>query len=196
MTGGVCVAIDQGGHATRASAYSAAGQIEGAALVTIATKRNSLGHVEHDPDELVASVDTALAELARLVEPSRWTAAGLAVEEAVAAGTAKSPRLIVTARSDAPFVQPDLLVEGPAGLAFGKPRMEPREGGRVLRFVVPAIPGPETVLAGAPLTPASDVANAIRLAPQTPAWRAVLRVMCIRRPLVHSRRASAQSTAE
>ncbi len=84
--------------------------------------------------------------------PSPATAAGLAVEEAVAAGTAKSPRLIVTARSDAPFVQPDLLVEGPAGLAFGKPRMEPREGGRVLRFVVPAIPGPETVLAGAPLT--------------------------------------------
>ena len=72
MTGGVWVAIDQGGHATRASAYSAGGDLEGAALVTIATQRNALGHVEHDPAELVASVETALAELARLVEPSRY----------------------------------------------------------------------------------------------------------------------------
>ncbi len=84
--------------------------------------------------------------------PSAATAAGLAVEEAVAAGTTKSPRLILTARSDTPFVRPDLLVEGPAGLAFGKPRIEPREGGRVLRFILPAIPGPETSLAGSPLT--------------------------------------------
>jgi len=80
MTDAAFVAIDQGGHATRASAYSARGELEGAALVTIATQRNALGHVEHDPDELVTSVDTALAELARLVEPARWTAAGLAVQ--------------------------------------------------------------------------------------------------------------------
>jgi glycerol kinase len=80
MSGDVFVAIDQGGHATRASAYSAGGTLEGAALVTIATQRNSLGHVEHDPAELVASVETALAELARIVEPGRWAAAGLAVQ--------------------------------------------------------------------------------------------------------------------
>jgi glycerol kinase len=36
--------------------------------------------VEHDPEELVASVETALAELARIVEPQRWAAAGLAVQ--------------------------------------------------------------------------------------------------------------------
>jgi glycerol kinase len=80
MTGGVHVAIDQGGHATRASAWSATGTLEGAALVTIATQRNALGHVEHDPEELVGSVETALAELARIVEPQRWSAAGLAVQ--------------------------------------------------------------------------------------------------------------------
>jgi glycerol kinase len=80
MTGGVCLAIDQGGHATRASAYAASGELEGAAFVTVATQRNALGHVEHDPEEIVASVQTALSELARLVEPSRWTAAGLAVQ--------------------------------------------------------------------------------------------------------------------
>ena len=80
MTGGVHVAIDQGGHATRASAWSADGTLEGAALVTIATQRNALGHVEHEPEELVASVETALGELARIVEPQRWAAAGLAVQ--------------------------------------------------------------------------------------------------------------------
>lgn len=80
MTGEVFVAIDQGGHATRASAYGAAGSLEGAALVTIATQRNALGHVEHDPEEIVASVRTALSELARIVPAGQWAAAGLAVQ--------------------------------------------------------------------------------------------------------------------
>jgi glycerol kinase len=80
MTGDCFVAIDQGGHATRASAYDAAGGLEGAALVTISTQRNALGHVEHDPEEVVGSVATALAELARIVAPARWKAAGFAVQ--------------------------------------------------------------------------------------------------------------------
>lgn len=80
MTGPVYVAIDQGGHATRASAYDAAGVLAGSALVTIATQRNALGHVEHDPDEIVASVRTALAELAQIVAPSHWEGAGFAVQ--------------------------------------------------------------------------------------------------------------------
>jgi len=80
MSDDVFVAIDQGGHATRATAYDAAGQVHGAALVTIATQRNALGHVEHDPDEVQTSVTTALAELARHVPASRWAAAGFAVQ--------------------------------------------------------------------------------------------------------------------
>jgi glycerol kinase len=80
MSGGLFIAIDQGGHATRASAYNAVGTLEGAALVTIATQHNALGHIEHDPEEIVASVRTALAELARIVPGSRWAAAGFAVQ--------------------------------------------------------------------------------------------------------------------
>jgi hypothetical protein len=80
MTEPVFVAVDQGGHATRASAFTAGGELEGAALVTIATQRNALGHVEHDADEVVASARTALAELARLVPVERWAASGLAVQ--------------------------------------------------------------------------------------------------------------------
>ncbi len=80
MTGGLYIAIDQGGHATRASAYDATGTLAGAALVTIATQHNALGHVEHDPEEIVASVRTALAELARIAPVSRWESAGFAVQ--------------------------------------------------------------------------------------------------------------------
>ena len=80
MNDPVCVAIDQGGHATRASAYDASGNLAGAALVTIATQRNALDHVEHDPEEIVSSVTIALAELAHRVPAARWTAAGIAVQ--------------------------------------------------------------------------------------------------------------------
>lgn len=48
--------------------------------MTVATQHNALGHVEHDAEELVASVSTALAELARLVPAERWAAAGFAVQ--------------------------------------------------------------------------------------------------------------------
>jgi len=80
MSGAVYVAIDQGGHATRATAYDATGALASAALVTIATQHNALGHIEHDPDEIVGSVQTALAELAHHVPAARWTAAGFAVQ--------------------------------------------------------------------------------------------------------------------
>ncbi|MGB5133175.1 MAG: FGGY family carbohydrate kinase [Steroidobacteraceae bacterium] len=80
MSDPVYIAIDQGAHATRATAFNAHGAHEGAALVTIATQHNALGHVEHDAEEVVASVATALAELARLVPVARWQAAGFAVQ--------------------------------------------------------------------------------------------------------------------
>ena len=65
----------------RAPAPMAAdGTLEGAAFVTIATQRNALGHVEHDPEESSRASTTALAELARIVPVARWAAAGLAVQ--------------------------------------------------------------------------------------------------------------------
>jgi suppressor for copper-sensitivity B len=84
--------------------------------------------------------------------PSAATAAGLRIEAANAGGSGTSTRLTVTARSDAPFVRPDLLVEGPSGLAFGKPRVERHEGGHLVRFVLPAFPSADTALTDARLT--------------------------------------------
>ncbi len=77
---GVFVAIDQGGHASRAVAYDGRGRRLASAFAVISTHRNALGHVEHDGEDIVDSVRTALDELAALVPPGRWVGAGLAVQ--------------------------------------------------------------------------------------------------------------------
>ncbi len=79
------VAVDQGGHATRATAYNLAGQRLGFALVTVATQHNALGHVEHDGDELAASIAIALEELAGHVPVQQWDSIGLAVQRSTIA---------------------------------------------------------------------------------------------------------------
>ena len=76
----VCVAIDQGGHASRAIAYDGRGRRLASAFAVISTHRNALGHVEHDGEDVIDSVRTALDELATLVPASRWARAGLAVQ--------------------------------------------------------------------------------------------------------------------
>ena len=81
----VFVAIDQGGHATRAVAFDATGKRLASAFAGISTHRNALGHVEHDGEELVASVRSAASELATLVPATRWAAAGLAVQRSTVA---------------------------------------------------------------------------------------------------------------
>ena len=100
--------------------------------------------------------------------PSALTATGLAIEDVVAVGYDEKARLIVTARSDPPFEKPDLLIEGPSGLAFGKPVVERHEGGRVARFILPVHAATDTPVVGAPLTLTltdGDRAAEIQLAP-------------------------------
>jgi glycerol kinase len=77
---GVVVAIDQGGHATRAVAYDDRGRRLAAATVPVGTRRSPGGHVEHDGEQLAGSMDQALAALAGEVDPARWRAVGLAVQ--------------------------------------------------------------------------------------------------------------------
>lgn len=76
----VFVAIDQGGHASRAFAFDARGQRLASAWSAVSTERNVRGHVEHDGETLVASVRTVVDELAALVPAARWACAGLAVQ--------------------------------------------------------------------------------------------------------------------
>ena len=84
--------------------------------------------------------------------PSTLTAAGLAIEGVTTIGIGEKTRLIVNARSDTPFAKPDLLIEGPAGLAFGKPVVERHEGGRLARFIVPVYAAADTPIVGSSLT--------------------------------------------
>ncbi|MDH5276656.1 MAG: FGGY family carbohydrate kinase [Gammaproteobacteria bacterium] len=75
------LAIDQGGHASRALLFASDGALIASASESIATSRNALGHVEHDPDELVNSLQRAINTVCDHLAPgSRVRAAGLATQ--------------------------------------------------------------------------------------------------------------------
>ncbi len=75
------LALDQGGHASRALLFDAAGTLVNAVSVPIATQRNALGHIEHDPEELVRSLQQAIATVCdELPATHRIQAAGLATQ--------------------------------------------------------------------------------------------------------------------
>ena len=75
------LALDQGGHASRALVFDARGVLVGSATVPIATRRSELGHIEHDSEELVISLQQAIAAVcAELPAGSYITAAGLATQ--------------------------------------------------------------------------------------------------------------------
>ena len=70
--------------------------------------------------------------------PGDGTAAGLAIERAVVAGTAERPVLEVAAAAREPFNTPDLFVEGPSQLDFAAPKLALSEGGHraLLRIAI------------------------------------------------------------
>jgi len=75
------LALDQGGHASRALVFDAGGTVVSSASVPIATRRNDEGHIEHDPEELVLSLRKAIdAACGELTTGSRLLAAGLATQ--------------------------------------------------------------------------------------------------------------------
>ncbi len=82
MATGCVLTLDQGGHASRAALYSPAGERLAAAAAPLATHRPRPGWVEHDPDELIASLHKALADLAVQAIGSNLApaAAGLATQ--------------------------------------------------------------------------------------------------------------------
>ncbi|KPL26559.1 MAG: hypothetical protein AMJ72_12465 [Acidithiobacillales bacterium SM1_46] len=73
------LAIDQGGHASRAIVFDASGQPEVSAEHPIATRRPTPDQVEHDPEEIIGSVRHALQALGR-PPGTRINAAGLATQ--------------------------------------------------------------------------------------------------------------------
>lgn len=74
------LAIDQGGHASRASLYEENGSLVSSATAPIHTHYPAPNQVEHDPEEMVASVQTAIAEVLRKAGSYPVAAAGMATQ--------------------------------------------------------------------------------------------------------------------
>lgn len=74
------LAIDQGGHASRASLHEENGRRVAAADIAIATYHPAADRVEHDPEEMVASVANAIAGVLREAGTRTVVAAGLATQ--------------------------------------------------------------------------------------------------------------------
>lgn len=81
-SGPLLLAIDQGGHASRVIAFDARGQHVAESFTPISTFRSGHDRIEHDPNEIVDSIRTALEDLAQTLGPDaeRVVAAGLATQ--------------------------------------------------------------------------------------------------------------------
>ena len=135
----VVVAIDQGGHATRAVAYDLNGLRLSSAMANVDTDRNALGYVEHDGESLVAGVRDALSELTALVSADRWLAAGLAVQRSTIAcwdgdsGALLAPVISWQDRRQAAWLRRFDRVAGQVHRSTGLP-LSPHYGASKLRW--------------------------------------------------------------
>jgi glycerol kinase len=137
--GPVVVAIDQGGHATRAVAYDLRGRHLGSATSNVETCRNALGHIEHDGESLLAGVADALAGLAALVPAESWSAAGLGVQRSTiacwdgASGALLAPVISWQDRRQAAWLRSLARHDGRIHQATGLP-LSPHYGASKLRW--------------------------------------------------------------
>ncbi len=72
--------IDQGGHASRAALYTVDGELVNRAAISIKTHRPAPEYVEHDPEEVVLSIRTAVDAAIGEADVSAIVAAGLATQ--------------------------------------------------------------------------------------------------------------------
>jgi glycerol kinase len=77
---GLVLALDQGSHASRAVLFDSVGNQLAAAQVPVATRREGADRVEQDPEELVRSLQTALADATESRTGAAILAAGLATQ--------------------------------------------------------------------------------------------------------------------
>lgn len=85
--GPLCLALDQGGHASRALVFDARGAVVARSLVEVASTHPAEDRVEQDPEGLVASLNSAVAQCA--------AALGTRVGDIAAAGLATQRSSIV-----------------------------------------------------------------------------------------------------
>ena len=178
------LAIDQGGHASRASLYTAEGDFVGGASVPIRTTHPAPEQVEHNPEEMVASVGEAINRAASHAGSAQIIAAGLATQRSSVvcwdtdSGDALSPILSWQDRRTTGWLQQLTGHAQEIRLRTGLP-MSPHYGASKLRWCWDHLPAVQTAwkdgrLAWGPLasfltyrhteerTLAADPANASR----------------------------------
>lgn len=74
------LALDQGGHASRALIFDRRGEVAAAAAAPIDTAHPSPERIEHDAEQIVTSLRHALAEAVRQIGAARPLIAGLATQ--------------------------------------------------------------------------------------------------------------------
>lgn len=106
------LALDQGGHASRALIFDESGALLATGSVPIETLRNASGHIEHEPDALITSLREAIAIACKeLPADSHIVAAGLATQRSSMccwqrqSGTALSPVISWQDRRNAAWLE-------------------------------------------------------------------------------------------
>ena len=74
------LAVDQGGHASRASLFAANGRLVGSASIPVQTQYPAPERVEHNPEELFRSIQSAIDGAIRDANSSQVVSAGLATQ--------------------------------------------------------------------------------------------------------------------
>jgi glycerol kinase len=139
------VAVDQGSHASRALAFDATGHCLATTSQAVGTRHDALGHIEHDADELHATVRGCLTELAERLPAARWRAVGLATQRSTIvcwdriSGAALSPAISWRDRRHAAWLTRLQRRAGRVHELTGLP-LSPHYGASKLRWCLDQLP--------------------------------------------------------
>ncbi|HEY4646142.1 MAG TPA: FGGY family carbohydrate kinase [Steroidobacteraceae bacterium] len=154
MGDNVYLALDQGGHASRAIVFDECGELIAQAFAPIATHRPAPEQVEHDPEEIINSLLAATADVVeRCRGLGRIVAAGLATQRSSIAcwdrrtGRALSPVISWQDRRNAELVA-SLATHATDIHTLTGLVLSPHYGASKLRWCIDSIPAVSQAAAG------------------------------------------------
>jgi glycerol kinase len=148
------LALDQGGHASRALLFDGCGRVVAESFAPVATHRPAPDRVEHDAEELVGSMRQAVEAVAKRDSPApgRIAAAGIATQRSSVvcwdrgSGTALTPVISWQDRRHAAwlkqFAEHSAWIRAQTGLP-----LSPHYGASKLRWCLDHVPAVQAALA-------------------------------------------------